>query len=220
MRKVALLILISFFTVVSLGLTYNFLGDISGNIVEIAKTKIPPYKNSYGVYIGKERHVANSVQIDRKTLLTNAHVCEVFEKYGIEQITFKNYLDKFYTSQGFVVSHNYDLCLITIKGKLPPGEKIEVQPLQPAYSEQLIYTGFHPSFGSELTSIIGIVTTHYPLRGDFGTDHRVVPGTSGGPYYNLKGELVGVMSALYPRAGYTKIISGKNIYKFLNKELK
>ncbi len=147
----------------------------------------------------RQKSLGSGFVIDKEGyILTNHHVIE-----KAEEITVKLSDKKIYDAQVVGQDPKTDLALIKIKadGDLPvarlgDSEKLEV-------GEWVIAIG-NP-FGLEQTVTAGIISAKGRVIGagpydDFlQTDASINPGNSGGPLFNLKGEVVGINTAIVAR---------------------
>ncbi len=146
----------------------------------------------------KERSLGSGFIIDKTGyIVTNNHVIE-----GADEITVKLSNEKEYKAEVIGRDANTDLALIKIdaKGlnalKLGDSEALEV-------GSWVVAIG--SPFGLEQTVTAGIVSAKGRIIGsgpydDFiQTDASINPGNSGGPLLNLKGEVVGINTAIVAR---------------------
>jgi serine protease Do len=150
----------------------------------------------------KQRSLGSGFVIDADGLIvTNNHVVENADEIVVQTATDKEYKAK-------VVGRDpkTDLAVIRID---PDGEKLT--PVKLGDSDKLrvgdwIFAIGNP-FGLSNTVTAGIVSAKGRFIGqgsydDFiQTDAAINPGNSGGPLVNLKGEVVGINSAIYSRSG-------------------
>ena len=150
----------------------------------------------------KQRSLGSGFIIDADGLiLTNNHVVENADEIVVQTATDKEYKAK-------VVGRDpkTDLAVIKIE---PNGEKLT--PVKLGDSDKLrvgdwIFAIGNP-FGLSNTVTAGIVSAKGRFIGqgsydDFiQTDAAINPGNSGGPLVNLKGEVVGINSAIFSRSG-------------------
>jgi serine protease Do len=133
-------------------------------------------------------------------ILTNAHVVN-----GASQVTVKMTDRREYEAKVVGVDERTDVAVIKIEGKNLPTVKLgDASRLKPG--EWVIAIG--SPFGFENSVTAGVVSaTSRSMPGEANytpfiqTDVAVNPGNSGGPLFNLKGEVVGINSQIYSRTG-------------------
>ncbi|MFL6550092.1 MAG: DegQ family serine endoprotease [Povalibacter sp.] len=133
-------------------------------------------------------------------ILTNAHVVE-----GASQVTVKMTDRREYEAKVIGVDERTDVAVIKIEAKNLPTVKLgDASKLKPG--EWVIAIG--SPFGFENSVTAGVVSaTSRSMPGEANytpfiqTDVAVNPGNSGGPLFNLKGEVVGINSQIYSRTG-------------------
>ena len=133
-------------------------------------------------------------------ILTNAHVVN-----GASKVTVKMTDRREYEAKVIGVDERTDVAVIKIDGKNLPTVKLgDASQLKPG--EWVIAIG--SPFGFENSVTAGVVSaTARTMPGEASytpfiqTDVAVNPGNSGGPLFNLKGEVVGINSQIYSRTG-------------------
>lgn len=133
-------------------------------------------------------------------IMTNAHVVA-----GASQVTVKTTDRREYTAKVIGVDERTDVAVIKIEAKNLPTVRIgDASKLKPG--EWVIAIG--SPFGFENSVTAGVVSaTSRSMPGEANytpfiqTDVAVNPGNSGGPLFNLKGEVVGINSQIYSRTG-------------------
>lgn len=132
-------------------------------------------------------------------ILTNAHVVE-----NAEEVTVKTTDRREYTAKVVGSDPSTDVAVLKIDAKNLPTVKIgDASKLRPG--EWVIAIG--SPFGFENSVTAGIVSaTSRSMPGSnyapfIQTDVAVNPGNSGGPLFNLNGEVVGINSQIYSRNG-------------------
>lgn len=133
-------------------------------------------------------------------ILTNAHVVN-----GASQVTVKTTDRREYSAKVIGVDERTDVAVIKIDAKNLPTVLIgDASKLKPG--EWVIAIG--SPFGFENSVTAGVVSaTSRSMPGEANytpfiqTDVAVNPGNSGGPLFNLKGEVVGINSQIYSRTG-------------------
>ncbi|MGB8720433.1 MAG: Do family serine endopeptidase [Desulfobacterales bacterium] len=147
----------------------------------------------------KQRSLGSGFIIDREGhIVTNNHVID-----GADEITVKLADGKEFTAELVGRDPNTDLALIKIA---PSGD---LKPLQMGKSGDLAVgtwvVAIGSPFGLEQTVTVGIVSAKGRIIGsgpydDFiQTDASINPGNSGGPLLNLRGEVVGINTAIVAR---------------------
>src|SRR5688572_187402 len=133
------------------------------------------------------------------TILTNAHVVEGADEVRVRLTDRREF-------KGKVVGTDKatDIAVVKIDAKGLPTVKLG-DPAQIKVGEWVLAIG--SPFGFENTVTAGIVSatsrslpdgTYVPF---IQTDAAVNPGNSGGPLFNLKGEVIGINSQIYSRSG-------------------
>ncbi len=133
-------------------------------------------------------------------ILTNAHVVN-----GASKVTVKMTDRREYEATVVGVDERTDVAVIKIDGKNLPTVKLgDASKLKPG--EWVIAIG--SPFGFENSVTAGVVSaTSRSMPGEANytpfiqTDVAVNPGNSGGPLFNLKGEVIGINSQIYSRTG-------------------
>jgi serine protease Do len=132
-------------------------------------------------------------------ILTNAHVVK-----GASEVTVKMTDRREYTAKVVGVDERTDVAVIKIEGKNLPTVQIgDPSKLKPG--EWVIAIG--SPFGFENSVTAGIVSATSRSMGSnnyapfIQTDVAVNPGNSGGPLFNLQGEVIGINSQIYSRTG-------------------
>ena len=133
------------------------------------------------------------------TILTNAHVVDGADEVRVRLADRREF-------KGKVVGQDKatDIAVVKIDAKGLPVVKLG-DPAQTRVGEWVLAIG--SPFGFENTVTAGIVSatsrslpdgTYVPF---IQTDAAVNPGNSGGPLFNLKGEVIGINSQIYSRSG-------------------
>jgi serine protease Do len=132
-------------------------------------------------------------------ILTNAHVVN-----GASEVTVKMTDRREYSAKVVGVDERTDVAVIKIDGKNLPTVKIgDPSKLKPG--EWVIAIG--SPFGFENSVTAGVVSaTSRSMGGNnyapfIQTDVAVNPGNSGGPLFNMNGEVIGINSQIYSRTG-------------------
>jgi serine protease Do len=132
-------------------------------------------------------------------ILTNAHVVD-----GADEVTVKLTDKREFTAKVMGVDTTTDIAVLKIAAHDLPYVKIG-DPKSTRVGEWVVAIG--QPFGFENTVTSGIVSAKSrSLPGDsyvpfIQTDAAVNPGNSGGPLFNLKGEVIGVNSQIFSRSG-------------------
>jgi serine protease Do len=133
------------------------------------------------------------------TILTNAHVLE-----GADEVTVRLADRREFKGKVVGVDKPSDIAVVKIEAKGLPVVKLG-DPAKVRVGEWVLAIG--SPFGFENTVTAGIVSatsrslpegTYVPF---LQTDAAVNPGNSGGPLFNLKGEVIGINSQIYSRTG-------------------
>jgi serine protease Do len=135
-------------------------------------------------------------------ILTNAHVVSDADSVNVRMTDRREYQAKVVG-----VDPRTDVAVIKIEGKALPTVKIG-DPAKLRPGEWVLAIG--SPFGFENSATAGIVSaTSRSLPGDSGssyvpfiqTDVAVNPGNSGGPLFNMRGEVVGINSQIFSQTG-------------------
>jgi serine protease Do len=132
-------------------------------------------------------------------ILTNAHVVD-----DADEVTVKLTDKREFTAKVLGVDKTDDIAVLKIAARDLPYVKIG-DPKATKVGEWVVAIG--QPFGFENTVTAGIVSAKSrSLPGDsyvpfIQTDAAVNPGNSGGPLFNLKGEVIGVNSQIFSRSG-------------------
>ena len=174
---------------------------------------LPPYqdfqpKRDHPTENMPKRGLGSGIIIDeRGYILTNNHVISGFSEDEITVVTYNG--EQYKHSKIIGIDPNTDLAVIKIEGEnfLPAGfgDSEEVQ-----VGDWVIAIG--SPFGYQQTVSTGIISakgrTHvipfilpFVYEDFFQTDAAINPGNSGGPLVNLRGEVIGVNTAIATRSG-------------------
>src|SRR5262249_24671130 len=132
-------------------------------------------------------------------ILTNAHVVE-----GADEVRVRLADRREFKGKVLGVDHQSDIAVVKIDATGLPVVKLG-DPAQVRVGEWVLAIG--SPFGFDNTATVGIVSatsrslpdgTYVPF---IQTDAAVNPGNSGGPLFNMKGEVIGVNSQIYSRTG-------------------
>jgi serine protease Do len=132
-------------------------------------------------------------------ILTNAHVVD-----GADEVDVKLTDKREFTAKVLGVDKTTDIAVLKIAARDLPYVRIG-DPKATRVGEWVVAIG--QPFGFENTVTAGIVSAKSrSLPGDsyvpfIQTDAAVNPGNSGGPLFNLKGEVIGVNSQIFSRSG-------------------
>jgi serine protease Do len=132
-------------------------------------------------------------------ILTNAHVVD-----GADEVTVKLTDKREFTAKVLGVDKTTDIAVLRIAARDLPYVRIG-DPRATKVGEWVVAIG--QPFGFENTVTSGIVSAKSrSLPGDSAvpfiqTDAAVNPGNSGGPLFNLKGEVIGINSQIFSRSG-------------------
>jgi serine protease Do len=132
-------------------------------------------------------------------ILTNAHVVD-----GADEVSVKLTDKREFTAKVLGVDKTTDIAVLKIAARDLPYVRIG-DPKTTKVGEWVVAIG--QPFGFENTVTAGIVSAKSrSLPGDsyvpfIQTDAAVNPGNSGGPLFNLKGEVIGVNSQIFSRSG-------------------
>lgn len=132
-------------------------------------------------------------------VITNAHVVE-----GAAEITVKLMDKREFRARAVGIDRISDLALLKIDGKDLPVVKVG-DPSRASVGDWVLAIG--SPFGFEHSVTAGIISAKgrsLPSEGYvpfIQTDAAVNPGNSGGPLFNLDGEVIGINSQIYSRSG-------------------
>ncbi|MBP5986768.1 MAG: DegQ family serine endoprotease [Azonexus sp.] len=133
------------------------------------------------------------------TVLTNAHVVD-----GAEEVTVKLNDKREYKAKVLGLDKASDVAVLKIDGKNLPTVKIGSS-TNTQVGEWVLAIG--SPFGFDSSASAGIVSAKSRNLPDgsyvpfIQTDVAVNPGNSGGPLFNLNGEVIGINSQIYSRSG-------------------
>ena len=132
-------------------------------------------------------------------ILTNAHVVD-----GADEVTVKLHDQREFKAKVLGVDKTTDVAVLRIDAKDLPAVKTG-DPARTRVGEWVVAIG--APYGLENTVTSGIVSAKSrSLPGDsvvpfIQTDAAVNPGNSGGPLFNLDGEVIGINSQIFSRSG-------------------
>ena len=132
-------------------------------------------------------------------ILTNNHVVD-----GADQVTVKLTDKRTFRAKVIGKDRTTDVAVIKIDAHDLPTVKIG-DPSQSKVGEWVVAIGSPYGFDNTVTS--GIISAKSRMMSDdvatpfIQTDVPVNPGNSGGPLFNLKGEVIGINSMIYSRTG-------------------
>jgi len=132
-------------------------------------------------------------------ILTNAHVVE-----GADEVRVKLSDRREFKGKIAGLDHTTDIAVVKIDAKDLPTVKLG-DPSKSRVGDWVLAIG--SPFGFENTVTAGIIsgTSRSLPEGSYvpfiQTDAAVNPGNSGGPLFNMKGEVIGINSAIYSRTG-------------------
>ncbi len=149
---------------------------------------------------GPSRGLGSGFVVDPSgIILTNAHVVD-----GADEVTVKFQDRREYTAKVLGVDKTTDVAVLKVDAKdltvVPIGDSSKAR-----VGEWVVAIG--APFGLENTVTSGIISAKSrALPGDsvvpfIQTDAAVNPGNSGGPLFNLAGEVIGINSQIYSRSG-------------------
>jgi serine protease Do len=132
-------------------------------------------------------------------ILTNAHVVE-----NADEVTVKTTDRREYTAKVVGVDEQSDVAVLKIDAKnLPTVQLGDPDKLRPG--EWVVAIGSPFGFENSVTAGIVSATSRAMPGGNYTpfiqTDVAVNPGNSGGPLFNMNGEVVGINSQIYSRTG-------------------
>lgn len=184
MRKIYfLLLLMIVFVLVSCN-SFDLYEDIIDKVVEIT------CENKIGKSFGTGTLVSNDGMI-----LTNKHIIEYFMEDSSIKVNFNNDINN-YDAEIYEVSDIYDLCLIKIDKDTEYFEEISTDI---RITDEVYTIGNANGFGLAFQK--GVISSEYKniIYNNVNiltiqTTIEIYNGSSGGPLYNSKGELLGLMT--------------------------
>ncbi len=158
------------------------------------------FRNFQAPRRGPTRGVGSGFIIDPSGIvLTNAHVVD-----GASNVNVKLTDKREFTAKVLGVDKTTDIAVLKIDGKNLPAVKVG-DPDQTRVGSWVVAIG--QPFGFENTVTSGIVSAKSRALPEdsyvrfIQTDAAVNPGNSGGPLFNLKGEVIGINSQIFSRTG-------------------
>ncbi len=133
------------------------------------------------------------------TVLTNAHVVD-----GADEVTVKLTDKREFKAKVLGADKTSDVAVLKIDAKDLPTVKIG-KPAETRVGEWVLAIG--SPFGFDNSASAGIISAHSRNLPDgsyvpfIQTDVAVNPGNSGGPLFNMAGEVIGINSQIYSRSG-------------------
>ncbi len=132
-------------------------------------------------------------------VLTNAHVVE-----GADEVRVKLTDKREFKGKVMGIDHLTDVAVVKIDAKGLPAVKIG-DPSKSRVGDWVLAIGSPFGFENTVTAGILSATSRSLPEGSYvpflQTDAAVNPGNSGGPLFNLKGEVIGINSQIYSRTG-------------------
>ncbi len=177
--------------------------DDSDNVPDMEG--LPPefrqfFRNFQAPQRGPTRGVGSGFIIDPNGIvLTNAHVVD-----GADNVNVKLTDKREFTAKVLGVDKTTDIAVLKIDAKNLPAVKTG-DPAQTKVGSWVVAIG--QPFGFENTVTSGIVSAKSRALPEdsyvrfIQTDAAVNPGNSGGPLFNLKGEVIGINSQIFSRSG-------------------
>jgi len=180
--------------------------QVQGNIINEVKSKLP--KNASLISGG------SGFLIDGKGfVVTNAHVLK-----GTSAIVVNNDGDEFNAEIVFV-DNKQDLAILKIKDedfKAIKSLPYSINKTSADLGEEIFTLGYPKA---DITYTQGYLSSNTGLNGDtasYQIQMNSNPGNSGGPVFNKKGELIGILSSRQTQAdGVTFAIKSKNLYALI-----
>lgn len=165
--------------------------------------------------------LGTGVIIDKEgRTLTAAHLFNHGDYANIKMITAGGFE---YDMVVLSINTRVDLALVQPKASAQSFSYARIQPSNNLYIGQDVLVVGHP-YGGFWTVTSGIISrlswSFWYLAEIIETDAVVNPGNSGGPLFNTKGEVVGIVSAMkiniYGKTGIGIAIPVREIHRFLN----
>lgn len=184
MKKVLIFLLISLLPIISSCKSVDLYDDIINKVVEITCENELSKSYATGTLISNDG-----------LIITNKHVIEGFNEESTISINFINN-DTTYKAYVYDKSNDYDLCLLKIDKKTDYFKNLSTN----IDIADNVYT-IGNSNGYGLAYYEGIISSQYKniIYNDkeilaIQTNIEIYDGSSGGPLYNSKGELLGIMT--------------------------
>lgn len=196
-----------------MGEVFRLAAEFAGpSIVHIEATRIRPVQPAAGSGRAVQMQIEETGSgivaefDDKRVILTNRHVVEGIE---LDSITIKTYDRRILTPTRVRTNADFDLAVIEVAETTPePAVLGDCDRVRPG---DVVLTVGSP-FGLDRSLSMGIVSAtgrrripaaagQAPLGAFFQTDAAVNPGSSGGPMLNLRGEVVGLVTAIATQGG-------------------
>lgn len=155
----------------------------------------------------KERGEGSGVIVDEQGhILTNAHVVDGMEKGKIKVYL---YNDKSYDAKIVAMDKKSDLAVLKIEATdLVPARLGDSDALQVGDTVAAIGSpfGLSETFSVGIVSAlgrtrVGVISSDFRVENFIQTDAAINPGNSGGPLVNMRGEVIGINTAIATRSG-------------------
>ena len=179
-------------------------------VVSIRVTRTQPAGRTRPQRLSEESGTGIVATITQKqVILTNRHVIEEAERTSIEILTHDRRL---LTPVKIAANEEYDLAVIEVAEELPPSVRF-------GNSDQVrigdIVLAIGNPFGLDRSVSMGVISAvgrrdvpgasgSAPRTGFFQTDASVNPGSSGGILLNLRGEVIGILTAIATQRGFNE----------------
>ena len=176
-------------------------------VVSIRVTRTQPVGRNQPARMSEESGTGIVVTIAQKqVILTNRHVIEETERGAIEILTHNRRL---LTLVNIASNEDFDIAVLEVTGELPESARLG-NSNQVHVGEVVLAVG-NP-FGLDRSVSMGIISAvgrrnvpgasgSAPRTGFFQTDAAVNPGSSGGMLLNLRGEVIGILTAIATQGG-------------------
>lgn len=167
---------------------YQFFHQFDPRLQPHAEGQIVPHAQGSGFIVTNDGYI-----------LTNAHVVD-----GADEVTVKLTDRREFKAKVIGTDRKSDVAVIKIDAKNLPSVVLG-DPSLTKVGEPVLAIG--SPFGFESSATAGIVSAKSrtlpddPYVSFMQTDVAVNPGNSGGPLFNLKGEVIGINSQIYTRTG-------------------
>jgi len=177
------------------------------SLVSIRITRAAPARGARQPRASEEAGSGIAATIaDKKVILTNRHVIEEAERGTIEILTHDR---RHLTLVKTVSNEEYDLAVLEVAEELPRSARFGNS--DKVYVGEVVLALGNP-FGLDRSVSMGVISAvgrrqvpgtagSAPRTGFFQTDAAINPGSSGGMLLNVRGEIIGLITAIATQGG-------------------